>query len=324
MMKISIIVPMYQVEQYLAICLKSITDQTMTDGVECILVDDCGSDRSLFIAKDFIEHYQGNVLFRIVEREKNGGLSAARNSGIDVASGEYVYFLDSDDEITPNCLEIMWSLVEKYGKVNLVQGAFFEDEKYANSISNIKFPEFCTCQADIKTFLLQYLGDIVGAQSRLINLSFLKEHHLYFEEGIIHEDNLWTFFLSKYVRTMAYCDVCTYYHRYNPNSITGNVNVIKETIAYKHIIQTCSRSIDPFLIGIQKEWLLNNLITVINSKYYVKDVDLIVPQEAFNGYEYQDKQYDKFFHTANLQKKLRPRMEGTEKDMTLSPSESLI
>ena len=274
MIKISIIVPMYQVEQYLAICLKSITDQTMTDGVECILVDDCGSDRSLFIAKDFIEHYQGNVLFRIVEREKNGGLSAARNSGIDVASGEYVYFLDSDDEITPNCLEIMWSLVEKYGKVNLVQGAFFEDEKYANSISNIKFPEFCTCQAEIKPFLLQYLGDIVGAQSRLINLSFLKEHHLYFEEGIIHEDNLWTFFLSKYVRTMAYCDVCTYYHRYNPNSITGNVNVIKETIAYKHIIQTCSRSIDPFLIGIQKEWLLNNLITVINSKYYVKDVDL--------------------------------------------------
>lgn len=265
---------MYQVEQYLAICLKSITDQTMTDGVECILVDDCGSDRSLFIAKDFIEHYQGNVLFRIVEREKNGGLSAARNSGIDVASGEYVYFLDSDDEITPNCLEIMWSLVEKYGKVNLVQGGFFEDEKYANSISNIKFPEFCTCQAEIKTFLLQYLGDIVGAQSRLINLSFLKEHHLYFEEGIIHEDNLWTFFLSKYVRTMAYCDVCTYYHRYNPNSITGNVNVIKETIAYKHIIQTCSRSIDPFLIGIQKEWLLNNLITVINSKYYVKDADL--------------------------------------------------
>ena len=265
---------MYQVEQYLAICLKSITDQTMTDGVECILVDDCGSDRSLFIAKDFIEHYQGNVMFRIVEREKNGGLSAARNSGIDVASGEYVYFLDSDDEITPNCLEIMWSLVEKYGKVNLVQGAFFEDEKYANSISNIKFPEFCTCQAEIKTFLLQYLGDIVGAQSRLINLSFLKEHHLYFEEGIIHEDNLWTFFLSKYVRTMAYCDVCTYYHRYNPNSITGNVNVIKETIAYKHIIQTCSRSIDPFLIGIQKEWLLNNLITVINSKYYVKDADL--------------------------------------------------
>ena len=265
---------MYQVEQYLAICLKSITDQTMTDGVECILVDDCGSDRSLFIAKDFIEHYQGNVLFRIVEREKNGGLSAARNSGIDVASGEYVYFLDSDDEITPNCLEIMWSLVEKYGKVNLVQGAFFEDEKYANSISNIKFPEFCTCQAEIKTFLLQYLGDIVGAQSRLINLSFLKEHHLYFEEGIIHEDNLWTFFLSKYVRTMAYCDVCTYYHRYNPNSITGNVNVIQETIAYKHIIQTCSRSIDPFLIGIQKEWLLNNLITVINSKYYVKDADL--------------------------------------------------
>ena len=273
-MRISIIIPVYNVELYVEECLQSVANQTMTEGIECIIVDDRGQDNSAAIAKQYIDSYKGDIRFTFIQREKNGGLSAARNTGIEAASGEYVYFLDSDDEITPNCLEIMWSLVEKYGKVNLVQGAFFEDEKYANSISNIKFPEFCTCQADIKTFLLQYLGDIVGAQSRLINLSFLKEHHLYFEEGIIHEDNLWTFFLSKYVRTMAYCDVCTYYHRYNPNSITGNVNVIKETIAYKHIIQTCSRSIDPFLIGIQKEWLLNNLITVINSKYYVKDADL--------------------------------------------------
>lgn len=273
-MRISIIIPVYNVELYVEECLQSVANQTMTEGIECIIVDDRGQDNSAAIAKQYIDSYKGDIRFTFIQREKNGGLSAARNTGIEAATGEYVYFLDSDDEITPNCLEIMWSLVEKYGKVNLVQGAFFEDEKYANSISNIKFPEFCTCQAEIKTFLLQYLGDIVGAQSRLINLSFLKEHHLYFEEGIIHEDNLWTFFLSKYVRTMAYCDVCTYYHRYNPNSITGNVNVIKETIAYKHIIQTCSRSIDPFLIGIQKEWLLNNLITVINSKYYVKDADL--------------------------------------------------
>ena len=70
---------MYQVEQYLAMCLKSIANQSLTDGIECILVDDCGGDKSLLIAKDFIKHYQGNVLFRIVEREKNGGLSAARN-----------------------------------------------------------------------------------------------------------------------------------------------------------------------------------------------------------------------------------------------------
>lgn len=268
MIKISIIVPMYHVEQYVSLCLDSVAQQTMKDGIECVVVDDCGNDKSLEIAQKWIDNYQGDIAFRIIERKENGGLSAARNTGIDAARGEYLYFLDSDDEITSNCLEKMWDMVEEFGHVDLVQGAFFEDLSNANSTSSIEFPDYSEDKRKIKCFLLQYLGDIVGAQSRLVKKTFLQERSLYFKEGIIHEDNYWTFFLAKYVERMAYCNICTYYHRYNPNSITGNVNVVKEAVSFKCIIKTMCGNIDDFLPGVQKSLIVENLLTVLNNRYY--------------------------------------------------------
>lgn len=268
MIKISIIIPMYHVEQYISLCLNSVAQQTITDGIECIVVDDCGNDESLEIAQKWIDNYQGDIAFRIIERKENGGLSAARNTGIDAARGEYLYFLDSDDEITSICLEKMWGMVEHFGHVDLVQGAFYEDLSNANSISSIKFLEYSEDKRKIKSFLLQYLGDIVGAQSRLVKKTFLQEHSLYFKEGIIHEDNYWTFFLAKNVEKMAYCNICTYYHRYNPNSITGNVNVLKEVASFKCIIKTMCDNIDEFLPGVQKCLIVENLLTVLNNRYY--------------------------------------------------------
>lgn len=249
-------------------CLDSVARQTISEAVECILVDDCGKDKSLAIAKEFISNYKGNISFRLIERDNNGGLSAARNTGIRSAKGEYLYFLDSDDEITPTCLERMWKMIDQYGKVDLVQGSFFEELVYADSLSNIHFLPYTRNKKQIKSFLLQYLGDIVGAQSRLVRRDFLVNNNLYFEEGIIHEDNLWTFFLAKVVNTMAYCNVCTYYHRYNPNSITKNINIDKETFAYSFIIKTMCNHIDAFLSGTQKCFILEHLITVLNCQYY--------------------------------------------------------
>ena len=214
---------MYQVEQYLAICLKSITDQTMTDGVECILVDDCGSDRSLFIAKDFIEHYQGNVLFRIVEREKNGGLSAARNSGIDVASGEYVYFLDSDDSITSDCIEKLTALAEKYPGVDIVQGSTKSKMDWLQ-MGWKKLPEFSDNFKWIKKTILKRIAFAMTAWNKLIKRSFVIEHGLFFLEGVIHEDDLWNFVLAKYTKSIAICTSISYNYRENPNGIMNKSN----------------------------------------------------------------------------------------------------
>lgn len=272
-MKVSIIIPIYNVEVYIIECLQSVANQTMTDGVECILVDDCGKDNSVKLASDFINAYKGKIEFAKLHHTCNRGLSAARNTGIKMAKGDYVYFLDSDDTIAPNCIEQLYGQVEKHGSIDLVKGSFYENGKEGETPNLYKLPDYTESKRLIKRFLLLYAGDTIPAQSKLVRKKLLVDNQLYFKEGIIHEDNYWDFFLAKHVSSMGYCRRGIYYHRYNPNSITGNVNKEKEAIAYKTIVRDLSQAIDPYLAGCQKEYILNNLITALNCGYYANDVE---------------------------------------------------
>lgn len=101
--KISVIIPIYNVEQYLGTCLGSCAEQTLND-VEFICINDGSTDRSLEIIKTFAEK---DHRFRIIDKE-NGGVSAARNTGLDAAMGEYIMFLDADDYLEPNACERVW------------------------------------------------------------------------------------------------------------------------------------------------------------------------------------------------------------------------
>ena len=102
-MKVSLIIPIYNVSRYLVRCLDSVISQTFRN-IECILVDDCGADNSVNIAEDYIKGYQGPVVFKLIHHKYNRGLSAARNTGIDAACGDYLYFMDSDDAIIPETI----------------------------------------------------------------------------------------------------------------------------------------------------------------------------------------------------------------------------
>ena len=117
----TIIIPVYQVEQYIQKCLLSVVSQSYTKGIECILVNDCTKDESINIAQKLIDEYRGNIKFRIINREENGGLSAARNTGILEAKGDYLYFLDSDDYITPDCIKVLAETAQKFPKAQIVQ-----------------------------------------------------------------------------------------------------------------------------------------------------------------------------------------------------------
>ena len=268
MTKVSIIIPVYNVEPYIEECLLSVSSQTMTEGVECIIVDDCGKDNSMSIAERFIEEYVGKISFSIIHHGSNRGLSAARNTGIKAAKGEYVYFLDSDDTITADCIQRMYAFIERYGKVDLVQGSFYENDEEKRTQNYILKQEHLTDKKTIKRFLLTFHGYIVAAQSRLIKKDKIISNGLFFREGIIHEDNYWTFFLAKHIDTMCFCSERTYYHRYNPESITGKINKEKESKAYSTILKELSGNIDSFMKGEQKEYILYNYITAIDNGYY--------------------------------------------------------
>lgn len=236
-------------------------------------MDDCGQDNSVKIALDFINTYKGKIKFTMLHHDNNRGLSAARNTGIKAAKGNYVYFLDSDDTIAPNCIEQMHGQVEKYGNLDLVKGAFYENGKEGKTPNLYKLPDYTEDRRIIKRFFLLYAGDAIPAQSKLVRRKLLVDNQLYFKEGIIHEDNYWNFFIAKHVSSMGYCCRGIYYHRYNPNSITGNVNKEKEIIAYKTIVHDLSQAIDPFLAGCQKEYILNNLITALSYGYYANETE---------------------------------------------------
>ena len=107
-MKVSVVIPVYNVEKYIEDCLRSVINQTYTD-LEIICIEDAGNDGSGDIVKQFMA---SDSRIKLVENEANMGLAAVRNRGLEMAEGKYVYFLDSDDMIKENAIEELCSLSE--------------------------------------------------------------------------------------------------------------------------------------------------------------------------------------------------------------------
>lgn len=265
--KISIIIPIFNVEPYILECLESVANQTVHDSIECILVDDCGTDNSVDIAEHFLSSYEGSINFSLIHHQRNGGLSAARNTGVRASKGHYLYFLDSDDTIKPNCLELLINMAEKYS-ADLVIGSYDTGDSRMNLFDKIDYPKFIDNKKIVKQMLLNYDMLPVTAANRLITRELLIQNDLFFKEGIIHEDNYWTYFLAKFVNKMAICKEKVYNYRLTPGSITNKVNVEKEILAFKTMITDFSLNIDEFEKGAQKRDIFCLLLGAVDSCYY--------------------------------------------------------
>lgn len=219
-MKISIIVPVYNVEHYIKECFDSIAAQTYKGEIECIFVDDCGKDDSVAVLEKLIAEHKGPIQFSIVHHEQNKGLSVARNTGIHHSSGDYLYFIDSDDTITPDCIEKLTALAEKYPGVDIVQGSTKSKLNWFQ-LANKRFPEFSDNFKWIRKTMLLRFSIPMTAWNKLVRKDMVVKNGLYFEEGLIHEDEVWNFMLAKYVHSIAFCCDITYIYRENPNGIMG-------------------------------------------------------------------------------------------------------
>ena len=221
-MTVSIIIPVYNVSKYIKRCLQSVVDQTYRD-IECILVDDCGSDNSMELAREFIKGYKGNIVFSILCHKHNRGLSAARNTAMQHAKGEYVFFLDSDDAITPNCIEALMNVASIHPNADFVQGNLLDENGNISKYGwNISLPEYCSNHDELERYILSVV--VFSACNKIIKRSFITDHQLYFPEGIIHEDLYWTFFLAKYAKAVGFVNQGTYIYFINENSIITNLS----------------------------------------------------------------------------------------------------
>lgn len=270
MPRVSIIIPVYNVEPYIEECLHSVYEQTTDTEIECLIVDDKGNDNSIHIAETFVATHndKAKTKFKIIYRDTNGGLSAARNTGVKAAKGDYLYFLDSDDTIVPQCIDTLIHLADKYGGVDLLPALYIRENNEMSQFGRESFPEFSDDRSLIKRSLLDYDKIPVTAANRLIRRELITENYLFFKEGIIHEDNYWSFFLAKYVKRMAFCAEKLYYYRETPGSITKEPNIEKESYAFSTIIKDCCDNIDDYEKGAQKRFILLHLLTMYANKYY--------------------------------------------------------
>jgi glycosyltransferase involved in cell wall biosynthesis len=219
--------------------------------IECIVIDDCGQDKSMVLAEQHIAAYQQNIPyfenmecftkidFKILRHEHNRGLSAARNTGTNTATGDYIFYLDSDDEITPDCIETLLVLAEKYMGVEMVQGniktldAEGKDIVAYRDLQLKKFPEYTddSCWIRKHFYSLRQENNIpMNAVNRLISKKFIVQNKLLFEEDIWFEDELWTYLAVNRLRSVVFCLSYTYSYNYNPDSIMRTTNRYKEKI----------------------------------------------------------------------------------------------
>lgn len=208
---ISVVVPIYNVEKYLEKCIKSIVDQTYAN-LEIILVDDGSTDSSGRICDKYAESDE-----RVhVLHQKNGGRSAARNAGMDRASGDYLMFVDGDDWIDDNCLEEVYNFVETETEMVV----FRERRIYADKVEDDGTDEYMNFLGNeplefyvngCKDF--QIYNSVCG---KLYRKSLIRD--IRFEEGRYYEDIMFT------TRVYTACRNCIYLDRayYNYNIATDS------------------------------------------------------------------------------------------------------
>lgn len=220
-MKFSIIIPVYNVEAYLIECLDSALNQTFEDW-EAICVNDGSTDNSGTILEEY-GHKDGR--FKIVN-QPNGGLSAARNTGLKTATGEYVLFLDSDDWLEGNALERVSESLTDEDLLCFSGRRYFEKEGKHHEADQLKAFTYTTGVDYYNENALQprdFAFECVVL--RAYKRSFLMDNHLWFKVGIFHEDDLYTPIACFYAKKVRQVTACLYNYRVRANSITTTSNV---------------------------------------------------------------------------------------------------
>ena len=239
-MKVSIIIPFYNVEAYIADCLQSVMRQTYTGSMECVLVNDCSTDWSVALAEQLIADYAGPIAFQIVHHERNRGVAAARNTGMDASTGEYIFFLDSDDWISDDCIEkLAKPLQEK--KLDIVIGDYESIGEppcsLKLSLSEGQYHEkgitktFCDCGVYVMVWNKLYLRD------------FLYNNQLRFEEVKIYEDEIWTFDFSCIEKFFYVVKSVTYFYRIRENSIMTGSDQMKRIVGRIQLLQSMKEKV---------------------------------------------------------------------------------
>lgn len=221
MVEISVVVPIYNVEDYLEECLDSIVNQTFTD-LEIICVNDGSKDNSLEILKEYAKKDDRII---VIDQE-NGGHAVATNVGMDLATGKYLFLMDSDDILKLDTLELTYNAAEEKDvdfvlfqaiNYNNEKGEFYEAENYSmNRVADF---------VGENVFSFDDLGDLcfeiaVTPWTKLYNREFIENSHVRFAEGLIFEDNIFFWEVLMQAERIYFLREHLFYRRWYESSST--------------------------------------------------------------------------------------------------------
>lgn len=220
--KFSVIVPVYNVQDYLEQCIKSIALQSYTN-FEMIVIDDGSTDQSGKICDEMAERFR---MIRVIH-QKNAGLSSARNAGMAVATGDYILFVDSDDYIDSRALEMFSKLISNEGQgPDVIAGTACAVSESGN-MEEYKHPTGLESITSGQRFLSEAIRQnmfLPCAQFYVYKRKFLCEQRLSFCKGILHEDELWSIQVLLKAQDVKQSNFRFYFYRIREGSITRQKN----------------------------------------------------------------------------------------------------
>lgn len=214
MMKFSIVVPVYNVEKYIRKCLESLLRQSY-DNFEVIIVDDGSTDDSYKIIDEYVKKDSRFKSFK----KKNGGLSDARNFGVNYVTGDYLLFVDSDDYIAADLLLNLKNVLDEK-KVDLVAFNSIVCDDNSNVISKRDVPEYVCRNVNLVIKELVTRPFVETAWIYCYNMDFWKEHNFKYKNGMYHEDFGLTPLIIYEAKTISSINYFGYYYVQRDGSIT--------------------------------------------------------------------------------------------------------
>lgn len=272
MKKVSVIVPIYNVEKYVYKCIKSICSQSYRN-LEILLVNDGSTDNSGDLC---VEASEKDKRIKVIHK-KNGGLSSARNTGLDVATGEYIAFVDADDSIHSKFVEILVGLCEEY-ECDIAQCNFLPISENSlllplNQQSSVLF--YNNIQALHQLCCGNNAAPYVVTWNKIYKSRLFSQ--IRYPIGRIHEDEFITYQIFWKIKKMAVTSQYMYYYLQRSSSIMGNPFSIKRLDildAFRERIQFLKRK------GLEKEYQ-----GTLKTFYYLLDKNYRLLKEDFVGHE---------------------------------------
>ena len=223
--KVSVIIPVYNVEKYLRQCLDSVVNQTFKD-IEIIIVNDCSPDNSLQIIK---EYQQKDDRIVLVNLKQNLGLGFARNEGLKIAKGKYITFVDSDDWVTKSFIEVLYNNILKSNCDFVSINCFLYDDvlqtikKEKEKETDSKHINQIITDLEIKKEILA-LSTVWSVWSKIFRKDFLIENNMNFQKYIMEDIR---FMFEAYIHSNSFMFISNqeyFYRKSRKDSISSNIN----------------------------------------------------------------------------------------------------